>query len=132
MSYVVKQTITQGCNDGATLSFRFPADPDRFTDLNSTMFRLTVSVTMPDGTYPNFAGGVHQEVWLDPQGMHSLFSSVEVRFNDEVVSTMTMYPFTTALVRCLGMSRDLKTDVWDVLDGTHNHIERELAFWPTS
>jgi hypothetical protein len=143
VSFLVKQTLTQGCNDGATLKFRFPADPDRYTDLNSTLLRLTVGVYLPDGTQPNYehAGGGdgeeeeeeeevvhHQETWLDPEGMHSLFSHVEVLFNDEVVSTMTMYPFTTSLVRHLGMVAPMRTEAWDELDGTHNHQELKTDY----
>jgi hypothetical protein len=30
VSYMVKQTVTQGCNDGGLISFRFPADPERY------------------------------------------------------------------------------------------------------
>ena len=133
VSLVVKQSLATGLNDGGVLSFRFPADPERFTDLNTIMLRLTVSITLPDGSYPNFVPvpplvQQHQEAWLDPEGMHSLFSTVEVRFNDEVVSTMNMYPFTTALARRLGTSKSLRDAVWDELDGTYTHTELRSSF----
>jgi len=120
VSFVVKQTITQGCNDGGTINFRFPADPERFTDLNSTMMRLTVGVALPNGTWADFQGPNHQAVWLDPVGMHSLFSSVEVLFNDVAVTTMSMYPFTTALARGFGMNEEQRLRIWDSLDGSHS------------
>ena len=128
VSFMVKQTITQGCNDGGVLAFRFPGDPDRFTDLNKTLLRVTVSVTLPNGNYPDFAAANYQSVWLDPEGIHSLFSSVEVKFNDDTVSTMTMYPFTSALVRSLGSTQEFRSSVWDELDGSHEHTELRSSY----
>ena len=114
VTHTVKQSITQGLNDGGVLSFRLPADPSRFTDLNTILLRLELSVQKPNGA----AFTVGNNVFLDAGGMHSLFSSCEVRFNDEVVSTMTLYPYTTALSRHLGCSAEVRDGVWDTLDGT--------------
>ena len=113
-THTVKQTISQGLNDGGVLSFRVPADPERFTDLNTILLRLELGVVKSDGTA--FAAG--NKVFLDAGGMHSLFSSCEVRFNDKVVSTMTLYPYTTAVSRYLGSSASVRDGIWDTLDGT--------------
>ena len=115
VSHTLKQTISQGLNDGGILRFRIPADAERFTDLNTILLSLNVSLVNADETEPNFE---EAKVLLDPQGMHSLFSSVEIRFNDKVVSTMTAYPFTTALSRYLGCSYEIRLGSWDELDGT--------------
>ena len=115
VSYMVKQTITQGLNDGGMLTFFIPADAQRFTDLNTILLRLTVSLVEADDSEPDFE---EISVIMDPQGIHSLFSSVEVRFNDKVVSTMTSYPFTTALSRSLGCSTEVRVQAWDELNGT--------------
>ena len=122
VTHTVKQSITQGLNDGGVLSFRLPADPSRFTDLNTILLRLELSVQKPNGA----AFTVGNNVFLDAGGMHSLFSSCEVRFNDEVVSTMTLYPYTTALSRHLGCSAEVRDGVWDTLDG-HGVFETKSA-----
>lgn len=116
VSYTVKQTISQGINDGGVLAFRLPPDHDRFTDLNTILLRLEVNVVDGDGEAVEDA----KIVCLDTGGMHSIFSSCDVRFNEEVVSTMTAYPFTAALSRYLGCSSDIRDGVMDTLDGTHN------------
>ena len=115
VSHTVKQTITQGLDDGGVLAFRVPADPERFTDLNTILLRLQVSIEKLGDEDLNLA---EDKVTLDPGGMHSFFSTVEVKFNDQTVSTMTAYPYTAALSRYLGCSKDVRVGVWDDLDGT--------------
>lgn len=110
----VKQTISQGLNDGGVLRFRLPADPDRFTDLNTILLRLEVSFLKPNGDALEAA----DVVFIDGGGMHSLFSACDVRFNEEVVSSMNAYPYTTALSRYLGSTRDARINIWDNFDGS--------------
>ena len=114
VTHTVKQTISQGLNDGGVLSFRLPADPERFTDLNSILLRLELGVVKANGA----AMVAANKVFLDAGGMHSLFSSCDVRLNDKVVSSMTLYPYSTALSRYLGCSADVRDGIWDTLDGT--------------
>lgn len=118
VSYTVKQTISQGINDGGVLAFRLPPDPDRFTDLNTIILRLEVNVTDADGADV----AADKIVCLDSGGIHSIFSSCDVRFNEEVVSTMTAYPYTAALSRYLGCAANIRDGVMDTLDGTYNPI----------
>ena len=119
VSFTVKQTISQGINDGGVLAFRLPPDHDRFTDLNTVILRLEVNLVDADGEEVED----DKVVCLDTGGMHSIFSSCDVRFNEEVVSTMTAYPYTAALSRYLGCSTSLRDGVMDTLDGTHNPIQ---------
>lgn len=120
VSYTVKQTISQGINDGGVLAFRLPPDPERFTDLNTLLLRLEVSLTDGDGDVVDAA----KIVCLDTAGMHGLFSSCDVRFNEEVVSTMTAYPYTATLSRYLGCASAIRDGVMDTLDGTHNPVHQ--------
>jgi hypothetical protein len=119
VGYMVKQTVSQGVNDGGVLAFRLPPDPHRFTDLNTLILRLEVSLT--DGT--GAAVAADKVVCLDTSGMHGLFSACDVRFNEEVVSTMTAYPYTATLSRYLGCASSIRDGVMDTLDGTHNPIQ---------
>lgn len=57
-------------------------------------------------------------VFLDMQGIHSLFSSCDVKMNNVLVSSMTAYPYTTALCRNLGCTAELRENVWDYLEGS--------------
>ena len=50
--------------------------------------------------------------------MHCCFSSVEILFNDEVVSCMTNYAYTAEVCRLLGTTMDQRAQVWDELDGS--------------
>ncbi len=111
----VKQTLSQGLDGGGLLSFRFPADPERFTDLNSILLRVEMVAQTLDGTDVDVA---NHTVFLDQGGMHSCFASADVRFNDKIVSSMPAYPFTAMLSRLLGASREMRISVWDTLDGT--------------
>ncbi len=110
----VKQTISQGLNDGGVLSFRLAADPERFTDLSTILLRVELGIKDADGDDVDDA----DEMMIDAGGMHNLFASCDVRFNDESVSTMTNYPYTTALSRTIGTSEAVRQGVWDILDGT--------------
>lgn len=115
VSYTVKQTISQGINDGGVLSFRLPPDSERFTDLNTLILRLEVGIKTAKGTDVDAT----KVVCLEPGGMYSLFSSCEVRFNEDIVSTMTSYPYTTTLSRYLGCAKEIRDGVMDTLDGTY-------------
>jgi hypothetical protein len=110
----IMHTISQGINDGGVLSFRIPGDSERFTDLNTILLRLELRLENSDGTVLEEA----DKVCLDAGGMHSLFSSCDVRFNEKVVSNMVAYPYSTALSRYLGCSKKLRDGVWDTLDAT--------------
>jgi hypothetical protein len=114
VAITVKQTITQGLNNGGVLSFRLAADPERFTDLSTILLRLELGIKDDGGADVNAA----DSMMIDAGGMHSLFSSCDVRFNDQSISVMTSYPYTTALSRTLGTSKDVREGVWDNLDGT--------------
>ena len=116
-SFVVKATQSQGLNDGGVISFRIPADPERFTDLNTILLRLEVSVQKPDGGTP---GDDDDPVTIDAEGMHALFHSVTVRFNERAVTEMNAYPYTAKLCRMLGMSEGLREGVFDTLDASRS------------
>jgi hypothetical protein len=114
VAFTMKQTINQGLNDFGVLSFRIPADPERFTDLNTILLRLELSVRKGDDTEI----AATDDVFADGGGMHSLFSSCDIYFNDQVVSSMTAYPYTTALSRYLGSTYDARIHVWDNFDAS--------------
>ena len=114
-SYVIKATQSQALNDGGVICLRFPADPERFTDLNTVLLRLEVSVQKPNGEEP---GEDDPPVTIDEQGMHALFQTVTVRFNERAISVMNAYPYTAKLCRMLGMSAGLRTGVFDTLDAS--------------
>jgi hypothetical protein len=114
VAFTMKQTINQGLNDGGVLSFRVPADNDRFTDLNSILLRLELGIRKSNGS--DLADT--DNVFIDGGGMHSLFSSCDIRFNDDVVSTMSSYPYTAAVSRYLGSTTHARMNVWDNLDGS--------------
>ncbi len=114
VAFTMKQTINQGLNDGGVLSFRVPADNDRFTDLNSILLRLELGIRKSNGS--DLADT--DNVFIDGGGMHSLFSSCDIRFNDDVVSTMSSYPYTAAVSRYLGSTTHARMNIWDNLDGS--------------
>lgn len=62
--------------------------------------------------------GPEDVVFLERNGIHSLFSSCDVRMNDEIVSSMTAYPYTSTLSRYLGCSMGIRESVWTDLDGS--------------
>jgi hypothetical protein len=116
--YTIKQTISQGLNNGGVVAFRIPADPARFSDLNSIFIRVEFIITEANGRTATTAD---KKIMLEPGGIHSLFTSCHVKLNDESVSNMTAYPYTAALCRYLGNSKSIREGVWDELDGS----------WPT-
>ena len=67
----------------------------RFTELNTILLRVEVSVQKAGGEAPTD----EEPVQIDEQGMHALFQTVDVRFGDKTVSTMSAYPYTTKLQR---------------------------------
>ena len=114
VSLIIKQTVDQGINDNGVLSFRFPPDPVRFTDLNSALLKVQLRVERQKEPKDLTA---EDKVFLDMGGIDSLFSSCDVRINGELVSSMTAYPYTSRLCRYLGTSNDTRT-VWSALNGT--------------
>ena len=111
----VKHTLDQGLDGGGVLGFRLSADPERYTDLNTILLAVEVQLKRVDGEKVDSTKDI---VFLDRNGMHSLFTSVEVKFNDKVVSSMSNYPSTSCLSRLLGCSEDQRVAVWDELDGS--------------
>lgn len=114
LGFTVKQTLNQGINESGVLSFRIPADSERFTDLNTVCLRVDCQVLSDNGTPFTEV----TDVFFDRNGMHSIFSTCDVRFNDEIVSTMASYPYTSCLSRYVGCSKEIREGVWDELDGS--------------
>ena len=124
VAQTVRLTLSQGLDNENVLSFRLPADPDHFTDLNTILLKLEISLVHPNGnpivTDANNANGDPEDfVCMDAGGMHSLFKSCDIFLNDESVSTMTAYPYTATLTRLLGMG-DVNRDMWETFDATYD------------
>jgi hypothetical protein len=115
VGFFVKSTLA-GPNSSSVLSFRIPADAERFTDLNSVMLRIELRVLKASGENLDDT----DDVFLDFNGIHSLFSSCDVRLNKEIVSSMTSYPYSAALCRFLGSATEVRRMVWESLDGTYS------------
>jgi hypothetical protein len=113
LGVTVKHTLS--AKDLDVLNFRIPPDSERFSDLNSILLKLQLKIVKADGT----SCGSNNDPFLDWNGMHSLFSSCDIRFDGKVVSSMTAYPYTAALCRWLGASDSVR-DVWQSLDGTRD------------
>ena len=134
ISSTVKLTLSQGLNDDAVISFRLPADPERHTDLNSVRLRVSMKITKADGTDLNMpaalpappadgapappAPAAVDHVCLEAGGMHSLFKSCDVYLNEHHASSMIAYPYTTALLRYLGCSINVRNE-WSLLDDSY-------------
>ena len=132
LGFTVKQTLNQGINDNGVVSFRIPADSERFTDLNTVCIRVDCQILSEDGSAlklkkikkkDSHGKDVEREenphsVLFDRNGLHSFFSTCDVRFNDDIVSTMSSYPYSACLSRFVGCAKEIRDDVWDVLDGT--------------
>ncbi len=116
VGFVVKQSLNPGLNDSGVLSFRIPADAERFTDLNSVSLRVQLRVLKANGDNLDKV----DKVFLDFGGIHSLFSCCDVRLNDDVVSSMTSYPYSAAICRFLGSATAIRRQVWEGLDGTYS------------
>ena len=114
VTHIVKQTLDRGLSQYGVLNFRIPADDERFTDLTRIYMRVELEVTKGNGE----SLGDEDIVCLDQGGMHSLFSSCDVSFNGEVVSSMSQYPYSTLLCRLLGATERIREDVWSSLDGS--------------
>ena len=119
----VKVVLSQGLNDGSVLSFRLPADPERFTDLSSILLQLQVSLCAPDGTLIHVKPEEQVEedhVCLEGGGMHSLFKTCDVLFNDKHVSNMSYYPISATIIRYLGSASNVR-QVWSNFDATFDY-----------
>ena len=110
-----KQTLSQGLDNGV-LAFRIPSDPERFTDLSSACLRVECRIVKPDGGLVT----ADTAVFLERNGIHSLFSSCDVRLNDVLVSNMSSYPYSACLCRMLGTSQQAREGIWDEIDGSWN------------
>ena len=119
IGFLVKHTLDRGLNDGvdtaALLNFRIPPDHERYTDLNSVYLKLDLKVTRANGAA---MAAAEDQIFLDPLGIHSLFSSCEVSFNGVAVSNMSSYPYTSKLLRYFGSSFDVRENVWDSMDAS--------------
>ena len=116
VSLVIKQTVDQGINDNGVLSFRFPPDPVRFTELNSAYIKVQLKVESKTGQPKTLKE--EDTVFLDQAGINSLFSSCDVRIDGKLVSSMTAYPYTSRLATLLGSSGGMREVVWRDLSGT--------------
>ena len=114
LGYTVKQTLNQGINESGVLAFRISGDSERFTDLNTVCLRVDCQILTEDGQVFK----ERENVLFDRNGMNSFFSTCDVRFNDEVVSTMSSYPYSSCLSRYVGYSKEIREGVWDKLDGS--------------
>lgn len=118
VAITVKHTITEGLSSGGVIPFRIPPDPERFTDLSSALLCVQYQILKKDGN----PAAEDDKVFLSPGGIHSMFSSVNVSLNGEVASITNSYSQVAALCRLLGMSKDVREQVWDEVDGS----------WPAS
>jgi len=126
-------TLSQGLNDGSVLSFRSPKDIYRHTDLNNTLLEIQFKITKQDlSPVADLFANERSEVFLDCGGLHSLFSTVELYLNDQLVTTMNSYPWTSTLCRYIGTSKDIREQVWDTLDGTAEVFSNTSSYWPQS
>jgi len=154
----IRAVLDKGINDGAVLSYRIPADMNKFTDLNNTMLEISFKITRPnlepiDRPLPrpakppppkkpknDDAGATTSQtedkdefvftpdpVYFDAGGIHSLFSSVELYLNDNLVSNMTSFPWTSALCRYIGTSKSIRQEVFDKIDGTGEAFQLKQA-----
>lgn len=130
VSFLVKQTQDRGLNDSGVVTFRIPADEERFTDLNRVYLRLQLKITQENGSNlvvrdqaatADRPAVAKDDPFLEPGGIHSFFSSCDVRLNDQLVSSMTSYPYTASLSRHLGTAEAIRSSVWDSLDGSWAH-----------
>ena len=112
---VIKQTVDQGINENGVLSFRFPSDPVRFTDLNATYIKVQLKITPKD---VRKSLGDEDGVFLEKGGLSSLFSSCDLRLNGELVSSMTAYPFTSSLIQYLGSAVENRSTIAASLGGS--------------
>ena len=128
LGITVKKTLN--ANDLNVLSFRIPADSERFSDLNTILLKVEFSIVKsnanevekPKNSKKSDEKTTEKKVedpfkpFLDFNGISSLFSSCDVKFDGEIVSSMGNYAYTAALCRWLGMSTDIRTN-WNELDG---------------
>lgn len=120
VGHPLKVTITEGLPENGALAFHLPPDYERFTNLNNILLQLEVTITTADGRNIRLVDAppaLADPVVLDMGGMHSLFKSCDVTFNNDIVSSMTMYPYTSALSRMLGTAKVVR-EVWDQFDKT--------------
>lgn len=113
LGFDVKRTLTVKDND--VLNFRIPPDSEKFSDLNSILLKIQLKIVKSDGS----DCGNPNKPFLDWNGISSLFSSCDVRFDGVIVSSMTSYPYTAALCRWLGASEDMR-NLWYKLDGSED------------
>lgn len=111
----IKVSLDREPDEHSVLAFRFPADAERFTDLSSAMLEVETKIVRKDGK----AWEDNKDFcFLEPGGVQSLWSSCEVHFNGSCVSNMSLYPYTTALVRYLGLAKSSREAIFDVFGGS--------------
>lgn len=116
VTHIVKETLDRGIGNSGVLNFRIPGDNERFTDLSRVYMRVELKVRKGNGEEL----AEDDVVCLDTGGFHSLFSSCDVSFNGEVVSSMSLYSYSTLLSRLLGTSEKMREEVWSEMDGSWN------------
>jgi hypothetical protein len=104
--------------DGSPIEFHVPPSGDEYLDLGRTELYLQVKVTKADGT----AFGNAPTAALTNLFLHSLFSQVDVKLRDTLVTpSVNTYAYKSYLETLLGFSEDSKKTTktkegwyWDV------------------
>ena len=91
LGLTIKRTLN--VNDLNVLNFRIPADGERFSDLNTMLLSVEFSIVQSNGK--NL--GDKDKPFIDFNGISSLFSSCDVKFDGEIVSSMGNYAYSAAL-----------------------------------
>ena len=110
-----KYTLNEGLNEGGCLCFNIQADPERFTDLNSIYLRVELDIKRGNGNDIKVDGS--EQMSLDMAGIHSLFKTCDVIMDDQVISSMSLYPYSTQIIRYMGQTKDQRESI-DTVDGT--------------
>ena len=114
VTHIEKHTLDRGLTDNGVLNFRIPGDSERFTDMSRIYIRVELKVRKGNGDIVS----EDEVVTLDMGGIHSLFDTCSVSFNEEVVSSMTSYAYSTLLSRLLGTSQNMRGEVWSDMEGS--------------
>jgi hypothetical protein len=114
VAVTVKHTLNEGLNDSSLIAFRIPADGERFTDLSTAILSVQYKILKNDGTPVD----EESKIMLDSGGMHSMFTSCTVYFNEQPVSTINSYAHTASLCQYLGMDKEVRESLWDEVDGS--------------
>ena len=103
-AYAVHRPVT-ALTDDSPLEFQVTASPEEYLDLGRTKLHLKVKVTNVDGS--NLAGDA--KVSTSNLLMHSLFSQVDCKLNETLVSpSVNTYPYKAYLEKLLSYDRASK------------------------